>query len=200
MKKRILVGCFAALAVMALGVASASATTINNKGSFGPISGLATFNIINPGNHSANLKVTCTNSILPGTINADSTITGGTPRFSGCTAMLGTGSFGPVAITALEPLHYSMVLNAAGVSTILTKINWSIYLSNYNCGMNFAGSAATSTPGSAPVTVTKLALASVLHRTSFKGPSAFCEELFLNFGEAQFSSTYDLSPPLVFTN
>jgi hypothetical protein len=200
LKNRILLGSFAALAVMAFGVASASATTINNKGPFAPISGLVTFNIINASNHSSNLKVTCNNSILPGTVNADSTITGGKPTFSGCTAMLGTASFGPVAITPLEPVHYSMVLNAAGVSTVLTKINWSIYLSNYNCGMNYAGSATTSTPGSAPVSVTKLALASVLRRTGFKGPSPFCEELFANFGEAQFSSTYDLSPPLVFTN
>jgi hypothetical protein len=194
LKTRILLGGLAALAVMAFGVASASATTISPQGPIAPLSGAVNWKV-------GNLAFTCSSSTIPGVVNANGTITGGKPTFVGCNSGLGA-----TTITAKEPVRYELAFTATGLKTTLRNINLNFNLPTHGCSFNVTGYETTENTGLSPLTVSKLAFSNAststtpatLRLTSFPpGENGFCTALFANYPYVAFAATYSLSPPLV---
>jgi hypothetical protein len=198
LKTRILLGGLAALAVMAFGAASASATTISPQGPIAPLSNATNFKIFN-------LPITCSTSTIPGTVNANGTITGGKPTFAGCNSGIGA-----VEITANQALHYAVGFNplgvgTEGVATTLSDISLNFKFVTHGCSITVGGSESTFNKGLSPLTITSLAFSNAptsttrasMYVTGYPAGNSFCSSLFAQNPSVAFASTYTLSPSLV---
>jgi hypothetical protein len=194
LKTRILLGSLAALAVMALGVGSASAATVSPPGPFTPTSSSVGFKV-------GNLSFACTSSKIPGVVNSGGTITGLAPTFSGCNSGLGA-----TTITAKEQSRYELAFNSTGLVTTLRNINLTFSTGGGNCRFNVTGYESTENLGNSPLTVSKLAFSNAstattpatLRLTSFPaGETSSCFGLLTGNPYVAFAATYTLSPSLV---
>jgi hypothetical protein len=194
LKTRILLGGLAALAVMAFGVASASATTINPQGPFAPLSSSVTFKV-------ADVPFTCTSSTIPGTVNSNGTITGGKPTFAGCTSVVGAAE-----VVANKAATYALAFKPTGLETTLGSLSLNFKLPSKHCSFNVEGSESTENVGPSPIAVSKLAFSNgtvssqpaSLRITSFPiTETRFCQNLVAGQPYVPFAATYTLSPSLV---
>jgi hypothetical protein len=205
MKSRMLFGLCAALAVMAFAAASASAARTSPRGPFTGTASGWTMSVVDQANTTITWIVTCNTATLPGTVNADSSITGGTPTFSGCVSRWksnsGTTSGEPAVVTVTEPVRWTQGPVPPNLRTTLQNVKLHVGLPSRYCGMNYNGTLVATNAGPFPVTVAQLAPAGTLNLTGFtKEPpvnSPFCEELYEAFREAKISATYTMNPALV---